>query len=306
MRHLRRRPVRIALTAALTAAAVLGAGGWQRVGTGMQEGVSGLAFAGRTGDVVHTLVVRDNKKPGENRIARLTYRTGGSGTARVEPLTWKDGGEPVDLEAIEAIPGTSGEYLALASRGLVYRLEVTATEARVLDISPLPAIGEGDDFESFALTRRHGRMAAVWADRGADAGRPATVYAAPFSFNKYGEPEFGPVQKAAYRAPYPTSHVRHASDISITRHGRLLVGSASDAGDDGPFDSAVSDAGTVTVTRSGAVRLALSKSPALLRKFEGHKIEAVECVPGTSRALLGTDDENGGGSVTSATRLCRD
>lgn len=49
-----------------------------------------------------------------------------------------------------------GEYLALASRGIVYRLKVTGSAAEVLDYSPLPGIGEGDDFESFALVAREG------------------------------------------------------------------------------------------------------------------------------------------------------
>ncbi|MEU7583723.1 hypothetical protein AB0B50_39800 [Streptomyces sp. NPDC041068] len=272
--------------------------GWQQAGAGMTTGISGLALTGRAGGATHALVVRDNKKPGQNRVADLTYRPGRS--AVVEPLAWSGGAEPIDLEAIEAVPGTTDEYVALAGRGLVYRLKVTGSEAEVLDTSPLPAIADGDDYESLALTSRHGRMAAVWADRGAGKDRPATLRAAPFSFNKYGEADFGPVRTARFRTPYPTGAVRHASDISVTDSGRLLIGAASDAGDDGPFDSAVVDAGTLSVTRSGKVRLSVAKSPDVLRKFKGHKIEAVECVPGTRTALLGTDDENAGGSVNSA------
>ncbi|MEE1839402.1 hypothetical protein [Streptomyces sp. JV190] len=67
-----------------------------------------------------------------------------------------------------------GEYLALASRGIVYRLKVTGSAAEVLDYSPLPGIGEGDDFESFALVAWEGKLAALWADRGAGAERHAT------------------------------------------------------------------------------------------------------------------------------------
>ncbi|WP_055701663.1 hypothetical protein [Streptomyces silaceus] len=277
------------------------ADGWQRAGDDITSGISGLALASRADGATHALVVRDNKEPGQNRVADLTYRPGSS--AVVEPLAWAGGGEPVDLEAIEAVPGATDEYVALASRGLVYRLKVTGSEAQVLDTSPLPAIADGDDYESFALTSRHGRLAAVWADRGAGKDRPATVHAAPFSFNTYGEADFGPVTTARFRAPYPTGDVRHASDLSVTETGRLLVGSASDAGDDGPFDSAVLDAGKVSVSRSGAVRLSVDTSPDVLRTFKGHKIEAVECVPGTRTAVLGTDDENGGGSVNSA-RVC--
>ncbi|MEU6823414.1 hypothetical protein ABZ921_22495 [Streptomyces atriruber] len=303
-------------TTVLTAAALLSAGGltasaaptadggWQQVGDDITSGISGLALTdgGQARGAAHALVVRDNKKPGENRVARLTYRAGAGADrpAAVEPLTWTGTSEPIDLEAIEAVPGASGEYMALASRGLAYHLKVTGTEAQVLDTSPLPAIADGDDYESFALTARHGKLAAVWADRGAGKKRPATVRAAAFSFNKYGEADFGPVTTARFRAPYPTGDVRHASDISVTAAGRIMISSASDAGDDGPFSSAVLDAGKLSVSRTGKVRLGIDKSPDVLRKFKGHKIEAVECVPGTRTALLGTDDENGGGAVRSA------
>ncbi|MFE0105907.1 hypothetical protein [Streptomyces sp. NPDC059009] len=308
----------VSLAAASTGAATgatgaTGAGGWVQVGSGMTEGISGLAASAhsahstRSGDTVRALVVRDNKKPGENRVAQLSYGDGASSSASVTPLKWAGVGEPIDLEAIEAVPGgADGEYVALASRGLVYHLTVKGDTAKVSDISPLPAIREGDDYESFTLMSRHGKLAAVWADRGEGKRRPSTVRAAPFSFNKYGEAEFGAVRTATFRAPYPKGSVRHASDMTVTDSGRLLVSSASDAGDDGPFDSAVSDAGRVTVSGSGKVRLKLSKSPDVLRKFTGHKIEAVECAPGTSgSAVLGTDDENGGGAVRRAS-LCGD
>ncbi|MEV7193761.1 hypothetical protein AB0N81_18435 [Streptomyces sp. NPDC093510] len=298
-------------TAAASAAALLTAGaapappapgGWQRAGDDISSGISGLALTGRTDGATHALVVRDNKKPGENRVARLTYRPGADSdrAASVQQLTWTGAAEPIDLEAIEAVPGARGEYMALASRGLVHHLKVSGTEVHVLDTSPLPAIADGDDYESFALTSRHGRLAAVWADRGAGKERPATLHAAPFSFTKYGEADFGPVTTARLRAPYPTGDVRHASDISVTPSGRLVISSASDAGDDGPFDSAVMDAGSLSVSRTGKVRLSVAKSPDVLRKFKGHKIEAVECVPGSRDAVLGTDDENAGGYVNSA------
>ncbi|MFD3475578.1 hypothetical protein [Streptomyces sp. NPDC058695] len=53
--------------------------------------------------------MRDNKKPGDNRITQLTYSEGGSASADVTTVTW-DGAEPTDLEAVEAVPGAPGEY----------------------------------------------------------------------------------------------------------------------------------------------------------------------------------------------------
>ncbi|WP_258565227.1 hypothetical protein [Streptomyces sp. WELS2] len=287
-------------------APALAATGWTQVGHDVRSGISGLTVTSRTHDAYRVLIALDNKRPGETRIARLDYRAGDSGrTATVQPLEWRGGAEPIDVEAIESVPGASDEYLAVSSRGLVYHIEVTddGKAVQVRDLSPLPAIGEGDDFESFALVSRNDKLAAVWADRGEGDGRPATLYAAPLSFNQYGESVFGTVTKAAYRAPYPTQDLRHASDIAVTDSGRLLIASASDEGDDGPFDSAVSDAGSVSLDRSGRVRLTMARSPEILRKFKGHKVEAVDCVSGSGTAILGTDDENAGGALTTA-RIC--
>ncbi|MET4926398.1 hypothetical protein P3L51_29285 [Streptomyces sp. PSRA5] len=294
---LRRTAWLTAATALLTVLGAAPAGAaeeWRKVGGDSRSGVSGVAYEGRTGDGagVHALIVHDNKRDGQPRLSRVTHR---EGSDSVSPLTWA-GAEPVDLEAIEAVPGTPGEYLALAARGIVYRLKVTDSTATVLDYTPLPAIGEGDDFESFALVAQNGKLAALWADRGAGADRPATLYAAPLSFAPWGQTQFGGVTRRAYRATYPTGDaVRHISDISVTDSGRIIASSAADAGDDGPFDSALSDVGRVSVSAAGRVRVALAAAPSVLGTFPGYKIEGLECLPGSGEALVGTDDENLGG-----------
>ncbi|MEV0025635.1 hypothetical protein AB0H45_26110 [Streptomyces atroolivaceus] len=277
-------------------------GAWRKTGGDARGGVSGLAYEGPTGDGtgVNALVVHDNKRSGQQRLSRITHRTDSD---VVSPVTW-DGPEPVDLEAIEGIPGKPGEYLALTARGILYRLEVTGSEATVVDHSPLPSIGAGDDFESFALVARNGKLAALWADRGAGDGRPATLYAAPLTFASWGQPQFGAVTRKAYRAASPAGDgTRHISDITVTDSGRVLVSSATDAGDDGPFASAVSDAGSVSVSAAGRVRVVLAAVPAVLGTFPQFKIEAVECLPASTEALVGTDDENLGGHVR-AMPLC--
>ncbi|MFF1494385.1 hypothetical protein [Streptomyces sp. NPDC058304] len=290
-----------AATALLTLLGTTPAGAadqWQKVGGDARSGVSGIAFESRTADGagVHVLVVHDNKGAGQKRLSRITHWEGSDG---ISPIKW-DGPEPVDLEAIEAIPQMPEEYLALTGRGIVYRLKVVGGTATVVDYAPLPAIGEGDDFESLALVAQNGQLAALWADRGAGAARPATLYSATLSFAPWGQPQFGSVTRRAYRATYTTDdETRHISDISVTDSGRIIVSSAADAGDDGPFDSAVSEAGRVTVSAAGRVRVTLAASPTLLGTFPQYKIESVECLPGSTDALLGTDDENLGGYVRS-------
>lgn len=287
-----------ALLATLGAAPAGAAEEWQRVGTDSHSGVSGIAVEGRTDDGgVNALIVHDNKNTGEPRLSRVTLR---EGSASVSRLTWS-GAEPVDLEAVEAVPGKAGEYVALASRGIVYHITVAGSTATVIDYAPLPAIGEGDEFESFAIISQNGTLAALWADRGEGDKRPATLYAASLSFSEWGQPMFGDVVDERYEAEYPTDEgTRHISDITVTASGRILTSSASDAGDDGPFDSAVSAAGRVTVSSKGRVRISVAGSPRVLGTFPQHKIEALECLPGTGDALLGTDDENLGGYVEQA------
>ncbi|MFE6845279.1 hypothetical protein [Streptomyces sp. NPDC057686] len=290
-----------AATALLTLLGTAPAGAadqWQRAGGDARSGVSGIAYESRTADGagVHVLVVHDNKGTGQQRLSRITHR---EGSDDISPITW-DGPEPSDLEAIEAIPQMPDEYMALASRGIVYRLKVVGSTATVVDYAPLPAIGEGDDFESFALVAQNGKLAALWADRGAGADRPATLYSAPLSFAAWGQPQFGSVTRRAYRATHPTDDgTRHISDISVTDSGRIIVSSAADAGNDGPFDSAVSEAGRVTVSPAGRVRVTLAVSPTVLGTYPQYKIEGVECLPGSADALLGTDDENLGGYIGS-------
>ncbi len=299
LQRMARRTVATALLTmlSLAPAAPAGAdGAWQQVGGDARTGVSGLAYEGRTEDGagVHTLAVHDNKRSGQQRLSRITHR---EGSDAISPITWQ-GPEPVDLEAIEAVPAVAGEYLALTARGIVYRLQVTGSTATVVDYTPLPAIGEGDDFESFALVAQNGKLAALWADRGAGADRPATLYAAPLTFAPWGQPLFGAVTRRAFRAAYPAEDgARHISDIAVTGSGRILVSSAADAGDDGPFDSAVSDAGRVTVSEAGRVRVTPAAPASVLGTFPQYKTEAVECLPGSAEALLGTDDENRGGYV---------
>jgi len=53
----------------------------------------------------------------------------------------------------------------------------------------------------------------------------------------------------------------------------------------------------VSVSAAGRVRVTLAASPSVLGTFPEYKIEAVECLPGSTDALLGTDDENLGGYV---------
>ncbi|MFF8830122.1 hypothetical protein [Streptomyces sp. NPDC015131] len=271
---------------------------WERVGDGITSGISGLAVAGVRHGTADLLAVRDNKKPGENRLVALRHRPGDRTWQR--PVAWA-GAQPVDLEAIDAVPGRPHEYVALSSAGTAYRLHWDGDHARVLAAFPVPGIAAGDNYEGFALApARGGRLLAVWADRGQD-DRPATLSAAAWDPR---DNTFGPRTSAEFRVPYPAADVRHVSDVEVSPSGRVTVSSASDPGDDGPYDSALYDAGRVAAGPGDRVRLTAGRAPRRLATFPGHKIEALACLPGSRAGVVGTDDENAGGSLA-ATDACR-
>ena len=279
------------------------ADGWQRVGDGITSGLSGIVVDGRDGAAVDTLAVRDNKNAGENRLVAVRYSP--DAAPQAHPLTWS-GEQPVDLEAIDAVPGKDGQYdgqyVALSSSGTGYRIQRSGDTVRVLHEFRLPGVssdGKDANYEGFALTSKNDEVTAVWADRG-EGDRPAKLSAAQWNPKTN---EFGKRDSAEFSVPYPAKDVRHISDVKISASGALIVSSASDPGDDGPFDSALYAAGSVSAD-GDAAELDVSDSPQRLGTFTGHKIEALACLPDSDEGILGTDDENDGGSVTSAA-FCR-
>ena len=91
---------------------------WQVVGQGITEGIRGLAFIRPDADGASFIAVHDNKQAGEKRLS-IVRRRGNEVEAR--PLAWKGERLPVDLEAICRQPNSASTFLALTSRGAVYR-----------------------------------------------------------------------------------------------------------------------------------------------------------------------------------------
>ncbi|EMD25123.1 hypothetical protein [Amycolatopsis azurea] len=265
--------------------------GWESIGTGMTSGASGIAVLDKNGDRVDALVLRDNKKTGENRAVRARLDRGK--VSKVDAIDWP-GELPVDLEAAAAVPGKSGEFIALASDGEGFHIKLKDRRLKVLGSFRVPKGDPDDNYEGFALKKVNDRLFAVWADRGQDA-RPATLYSAEFSVSKLS---FKKPKSQPFRVPYPTTNVRHTSDVEITADDRVLISAASDPGDDGPFDSAVYAAGVLRSDGS----IALSPAPRKIGDFPGHKIEAMTCLSRSCGTLLyGTDDEAAGGRLRVAT-----
>ncbi|MFJ8916604.1 hypothetical protein [Amycolatopsis sp. NPDC102389] len=276
----------------LLPSAALAGDGWASIGTGMTSGASGLAVLDRDDERIDALVLRDSKKPGQNRAARVRLEHGQ--VSEVDSIDWP-GELPVDLEAAEGVPGKAGEFVALASDGKGFHFTLKDRRLKVLGTFQVPKGDPEDNYEGFALKKLNDRLFAVWADRGQDA-RPATLYSAEFSVSKLS---FKQPKSIPFRVPYPATDVRHTSDVEIAADDRVLVSAASDPGDEGPFDSAVYAAGKLRPDGS----IALSPVPVKIGDFPGHKIEAMTCLSRSCGSLLyGTDDEAAGGSLRIATR----
>lgn len=246
---------------------------WARVGTGINSGISGLAPA-----TSGWVVVRDNKAAGQNRVALL------SDTGQVTPLAWP-GTMPQDLESLARVPGGT-QYAALTSTGHGTVFTLGSSWITVVRAFTVPR--GGSNIEGFALTRSGTTTLALWAVRGSTTS-PATLYAATFN---PATGAFGTVTSGRVSVPYPTTNVRPVSDLTVVA-GRVIASSASDNGDNGPFDSAVYDVGSVSL-KSGRPVLSLG-APVTLGTYPGHKVEGIACSGSTG--LLGTDDEKLGGWV---------
>jgi hypothetical protein len=247
---------------------------WTQLGTGSTRGISGLAPAASG-----WVIARDNKVAGQNRIALL------SPTLQVTELGWP-GTAPQDLEAVSAVPGTPNRYVACTSARVCSVIDIVGTAITVRRAFTLP--GSGTTNESIVLTNVSGRSVALWASRGSPSAA-GKLYAAFLDLSTW---RFGQVVTANVRVPWPTGSIRHVSDAAVVG-GHIIVSSATDPGDTGPFDSAVYDVGILGRT---STRATLSMhAPTELGRFPGHKVEGISCATGPD--LLGTDDEKAGGSV---------
>jgi hypothetical protein len=143
------------------------------------------------------------------------------------------------------------------------------------------------------LQKINGQLLAVWAHRGEDK-QPAIVYWGRLDLNTYQITQIG---SARLEVPWPVSAVRHISDLKVDPTGILFITSATDNGDDGPFESAVYVAGAFEI-RDQQITFRQNSQLVPLYRFKYHKFEAIELVPGqTGGVIVGSDDENMGSSV---------
>ena len=278
-------------------------GEWLPVRDGKMYGISGIATIETQDDRMSFLVVHDNKSDDEGRLAIVTLSATDSVT--YSPLDWPVDWElPVDLESLTVVPPLANSpeprFMAASSSGRVFyfRLDVSESEIEPIAIFDLPDLPSGSNLEGFALEEIEGRLLAVWADRGSRE-KAATVYWSELDIANLSVDR---IQTVTLKVPWPEGNLRHISDLKIDDRGRLTITSARDEGDDGPFDSAVYEAGRFRVA-GDAIALDLTSQWLPLGRYAGRKIEAIELMTTPAGGtMLGTDDENFGSSVMRLTQ----
>ncbi len=268
---------------------------WRPVRGGITFGISGMSLLNQQSSSLDFLIVHDNKQKNQGRLAIISIK--GKNQPEYLPINWPSNTElPIDLEALTSIPGNTGSrFIALSSAGKAYdfQLEPIKKTISVIKVFELPNIPSGSNFEAFTLQNIEGKLVAVWAHRGEDK-QPATIYWGLFDLATY---QIIPAGSTQLTVPFPSSNVRHISDLKLDTAGILYITAASDTGDDGPFQSAVYVAGYMGL-RSNRIVWRQNSQLFPLQRFNYHKIEAIELIPGADGGVVvGTDDENLGGYI---------
>ncbi|MEB3182750.1 MAG: hypothetical protein VKL59_27480 [Nostocaceae cyanobacterium] len=276
---------------------------WRPVRGGILYGISGMALISHKAKVLNFLVVHDNKKANQGRLAMITIKD--KKQPVYSPLEWRSNIKlPIDLEGLTTVPGTNKpSFMAMSSTGNVYHFRLVESPVEVegdssLNISmikvfDLPNISEDSNLEAFAIQEIEGKLIAVWAHRGQERDA-AIMFWGVIDLNNY---KISPLGSVNVKVPLNAENVRHISDLKVDKAGVVYITSASDPGDDGPFKSAVYIAGSFG-WRGDKITFRRNSQLVPLYSYDYHKIEALELVPGAEGGVIfGTDDENMGSSV---------
>jgi hypothetical protein len=265
---------------------------WITIGREQTMNISGLARIDAPGaDTDAYLIVHDNKLSDEARLAVLTLEA----EPEYATLPWPTGfALPFDLEAVSPIPGTPELFLALSSSGTATLLEIVGDGVEVRGAFTLPVRPGLPNFEGFSVQRIGDRLVAAWGHRGAgtEAGQ---IFWGELDLET---PAITGSAVVEFRVPFPRRddpNTRHIADMRISTTGQLWIAAASDPGNDGPFVSAIYEAGHFRAG-DGTIRFDPAASLSPFARYE-RKIEAIELTSDESAMVLGTDDEMRGSAI---------
>ncbi|MFC4656363.1 MULTISPECIES: hypothetical protein [Rheinheimera] len=265
--------------------------------------VSGLA----SHDGVSYLAVQDKKiqRPGDRLISIQLAPNQPPVHQPLYVTNWPAGQMASDLEALCALPGRPGEYLAAESGtwqgafGRLFHLKVFPSYAQVLGSYELPVErdntpqSDGDNFEGLACASlAEQNYLLILGERGG-AGQPGflqwgqlNLASSTLSWNSQKLLVSGPT--GVDSAVYP----RKIADLYL-QNDVLWASAVADNGDNGPFHSVIYPLALVNPSQPQPVNL-MAQRPVFWR-LDGLKIEAI-AMPALSveqaALMVGSDDEN--------------
>jgi hypothetical protein len=309
---------------------------------------SGVALIEATADHHIFLVCHDNKQKYDDpadlpspRFGIVTLNSASNALA-YDRLQWPNGNKdlPEDLECLSKLPlPDQSAFIAVESSGRVFYLEMRKSpdtnnyiigKADLLHGENLKNISwnkigrtPGMEFEGFSVQELSNEPAssnnllAVWAHRGDDKTPQGVIFwgtidktSKSFSCFDWHElvvdwprPIVSRVQEQEV-----VNYARQISGLKILRDGTLLIASALDPGDEGPFKGAVYKAGKFSFS-DGTYRFQPFRGLELKKLYstgkkegtQGHKIEGFEELTTSPYSLvMVTDDEKLGPSIAVA------
>ncbi|MEM1261442.1 MAG: hypothetical protein AAGH76_03520 [Pseudomonadota bacterium] len=275
-------------------------------------GVSGMARF----DADTYIVVQDKKSfETGGRLGLITVDKASSSIRYRElafPVTGS--GRTSDLESVCRLRGRPGEFLLAESgywegqNGRLFHVAIrdaTAVLERVLKLPFIrnngPRQRDGDNFEGLAcIPTANDTYTVLLGERGGSAHYPIGV----IRWGTY-DARAGAVtwsgQQIAIEAPNPWNDptLRSIASLSIDSTNQLWATATSDGGDLGPFRSLVYRVGTVSANPNRPVTLARDTLP---RQIDGFKVEGLVVDDATAPFIIGTEDEELGGTWRPVTR----
>lgn len=255
---------------------------WRPVGTDPVYAMSGVALINGL-----IIVVHDNKRDFEGRIGII--RQSGD-KIKYSPLKWPTDNLPIDLEALDKIPGSVTDLLAMDSQGKCYWLVLNPAKEKLAynGFIQIPGIKSPTNLEGFGMMKVGNKVLGVWAHRG-KTQNPGKIY---WGWIEFEQRTVVPMDSLEITVDWPTEYVRHISDLKISEKGDCWISSDSDPGDDGPFASAVYRIGQFEA-RDNRINFSPVHNAKPAFKFDTRKVEGIELYE--QGLILVTDDENFGG-----------
>jgi hypothetical protein len=256
--------------------------------------LSGLAWiAGNT-----FLAVSDAKNANANtrsRVSLVSLPGSARGVSwRFLALNWQAvEGLSKDLESIARIPDTdlfllseSGSFKLKKAR--IFLAQYQKNKLQLLGFTHFPT--KVKNIEGTAIARVGDELIFLYAER-AQGEAQTKIHLAKLSLSPL---KLETLNEVIFNSPVAArKNFRLISAMEVDRNNQLYIASASDLGNDGPFQSIVWQMGAIAL-KNGRSRLILSE-PKRLATIDGFKVEGIAIRD--REMFIATDDEHYGGVI---------